>query len=641
MTVPQSILEDIKSRVDLADLIGSRTQIKRAGRDYKACCPFHHEKTPSFVIHPDKGFYHCFGCGEHGDCFTFLMKQDGLTFMEAVKQLAQQVGVQVEEKEDPEAGLRKRLYALHAELAAFYRRCLLQAPEAQPARDYLSSREIPDETAEAFLVGYAPMRADAMLTWAEKYKFTPEELAAAGVLLPPRQPGDRWFHRFGGRLVFSIKDRSGRVVAFSARILTNDKKKAKYVNSPETAVFKKSNVLYAFDRAAGEIVKAPRREAIVCEGQIDVIRCHSCGFTTAVASEGTAFTEEHVRLLKKCADSVVLVFDGDAAGRKATVKTGGLFLAAEMPVRVASLPSPEDPDSFLRKEGAEAFRAILDKGESITSFQVRTLREAEANPNTIDAVSRVSRATLETIAKCPSAVMRAALLQEASTLLALPMSALEEDLAKVKSAAALEKRAPARPLAGEAAPSPLPVRAVPNDDFQEELNPPPEDEDAASPSNNPPSGRERAFMEFLFENERDPDLAALLAQCAPEGLFVHPFTRSFVRAWLAETKTGGDEIAALRDKLPPAECGWLDAVLLAAQRSAMSELDPVTILKDFLRQLWMEHAKRQLGALDAASTPENDRRRLELAVLVRKFQRGRWETLLPLMTAPSLPDDAF
>ncbi|MCQ2389351.1 MAG: DNA primase [Kiritimatiellae bacterium] len=631
MTVPQSTLEEIKARVDLADLIGSRTQLRRAGRDYKACCPFHHEKTPSFVVHPDKGFYHCFGCGEHGDCFTFLMKQDGLTFMEAVKQLAQQTGVQVEEKEDPEAGLRKRLYALHAELAAFYRRCLLQAPEAQPARDYLASREIPDETAEAFLVGYAPARAEAMLKWAEKHKFTPEELEAAGVLLPPRQPGDRWFHRFGGRLVFSIKDRSGRVVAFSARILTNDKKKAKYVNSPETAVFKKSNVLYAFDRAAGEIVKAPRREAIVCEGQIDVIRCHACGFATAVASEGTAFTEEHVRLLKKCADSVVLVFDGDAAGRKATVKTGGLFLAAEMPVRVASLPSPEDPDSFLRKEGAEAFRAILDKGESITSFQVRTLREAEANPGTIDAVSRVSRAALETIAKCPSAVMRAALLQEAASLLKLPQSALEEDLAKIQAAAKNGGlRAPRSEPPRAASAADVPAAATVRGDAPE---PPPPDEDAGSPANNPPSAREMAFMEFLFENERDPDLAALVAQCAPEGLFAHPFTRGFVRAWLAAAKSGGDEIAELRDALPPAECAWLDAVLLGTQRASMSELGPVEILQDFLRQLWTDRVRRQLGALDAASTPGNDRRRLELTMLSRKFQRDRWETLAPLMAA--------
>ena len=320
--VPDSTLEEIRLRTDLVDVISSYgVQVKRAGAGYMACCPFHHEKTPSFSIQPEKGFYHCFGCGESGDVFKFVQKQEGLGFMEAVKKLAQQCGVEIKEKDDPEAGKRARLYSLHAELAAFFRRCLLQAKEAEAAREYLKSRDLAGDIGDKFCIGYAPKGDVPLQRWAEKYKFKLEELADAGVLLPPREGFSRWYNRFGGRLMFTIRDRAGRPVAFSGRILTNDKKAAKYVNSPETPIFKKSNILFALDQAAANITKAARREAIVCEGQIDVIRCHACGFNTAVASQGTSFTVEHVQLLKRCADSAVLVFDGDGAGQKAAVRS--------------------------------------------------------------------------------------------------------------------------------------------------------------------------------------------------------------------------------------------------------------------------------------------------------------------------------
>ena len=370
--IPEQTIEAIKARTDLADLIaGYGIQVKRAGGSYKACCPFHHEKTPSFHIQPSKGFYHCFGCGESGDAIKFVMRYEGLTFVEAAKKLAAAANIAIEEKADPQASVRKRLLALHAELAAFYRRCLATAREAASARAYLSSRDLTDDIAEKFQIGYAPLNADAMLTWAKKHGFSTEELEAAGVLKPPRYSGGRWYSPFSGRLMFSIRDRSGRVIGFSGRTLETDKSKmrgGKYVNSPETVVFKKSEVLYAVDLAAGRIANAkPIREAIVCEGQIDVIRCHACGFDRAVASQGTAFTNEHVRLLGKVADAAVLVFDGDGAGQKAAIRTGGEMLASGMSVRVARLPQGEDPDSLLRTKGPEAFQSCLDAAESIVA----------------------------------------------------------------------------------------------------------------------------------------------------------------------------------------------------------------------------------------------------------------------------------
>ncbi|MBR4938673.1 MAG: DNA primase, partial [Kiritimatiellae bacterium] len=436
--ITEATVEEIKARIDLSELISSYgIAVKRAGSSVKACCPFHHEKTPSFHINEGKGFYHCFGCGESGDAIKFVRKMDGLTFVEAVTKLAEQCGVKIEEtKDDPAAGRRKRLLALMAELAQFYRRCLLKAKEAQSARDYLKERELDERVQEDFLIGYAPMGMAPMVKWAEKYKYTLEELEEAGVIKPPCGRGDAGYNRFGGRLMFSIRDKQGRVVAFSGRQLVANKNSGKYVNSPETPIFRKSNVLFGFDRAAGNITKSAHCEAIVCEGQIDTIRLHACGFPVAVASQGTAFTEEHVALLKKVADQVVLVFDDDAAGRKATVRTARLFLAAEMPVRVVSLPEGDDPDSFLRKHPAEDFRKLLDNAESIMSFQVRAERAKEQNPDSVDAMARVSKEVLATVAASGSAVIRAGMVAEAAKLMGLPLAALNEELEKVKGESA-------------------------------------------------------------------------------------------------------------------------------------------------------------------------------------------------------------
>ena len=629
--VPESTIEEIKARTDIADLISSYgIQLRRTSGGYMACCPFHHEKTPSFHIQPDKGFYHCFGCGESGDCIKFVQKQEGMSFIEAVKKLAGACGITVEEKEDPEAGQRKRLLALHSQLADFYRRCLLQAKEAEPARAYLASRELPEAIVSQFKIGYAPLSAEAMRTWAKKYGFTDEDLTAAGVLLPPKFAGGSWFNRFGGRLMFTITDRQDRAIAFSGRILTNDKKKAKYVNSPETVLFKKSNVLFALAHAAPNIVKTPGREAIVCEGQIDVIRCHACGFPVAVASQGTAFTEEHVRILKKCADSVVLVFDGDGAGQKAAIRTGGEFLAAGVPVRVATLPEGEDPDSLLRTKGPEAFQACLDAAVSVANFQVRTLLAHETKPYNLRTVSDTSRAVLETIAKCTSAVMRATLIDEAAALLGVPPAALQEDFLKVTAAMKHRPPPPAPVIADEPFEEP-PVDQAPVA--------PLEGMDAASPKVNPPPTTETALCEFLMEHERDAErtsLDQLVADYLPDTVLAHPFTRAFVGAWRGGESADGDAITALRNDLPPEMCVWLDHILLTEEKSAASELSPEKILQGFLRKLWMEAVRRRQGELPAESTPENDAARLRCSTVIRQLQRGTWDRASALMCSATL-----
>jgi len=629
--IPESTLAEIKARIDLPDLVRSYgIDLRRAGADFKACCPFHHEKTPSFVIHTD--YFHCFGCGESGDAFKFVMKMEGLSFADAAEKLAKQCGVEIKvQADDPEARraahLRARLLDLHAQLAAFFRRCLKVAPEAQPARDYMASRALSDEVAERFEIGYAPISVAALQKWAQKYGFTDDEMCAAGIFRKSEKfPNSRPFYGFGGRLMFTIRDRSGRPIAFSGRILTNDKTKAKYYNSPETEIFKKSRVLFALDQAARNILHAPRREAIVCEGQIDVIRCHACGFGTAVASQGTAFGVEHVQLLKKFADSVVLVFDADGAGQKAAIKVGGEFLAVEMPVRVATLPPGEDPDSLLRTKGPDAFRECLGKAESITGFQIRTLRAQEPNPDSIDAMARVSRAALETIAKCPSAVMRAALLAEAAQLLGVPQAALEEDYEKAKVAAA--RRAPrAAPAAPPSADKAQQAERK-DDDF---LDPAGAQESAPPPVEPELSPLERALCELLFAYEGDEQMAALVAEHLPDAVLQHEFTRRFAAAWRARESGTADAFAAMRTELPPSQCAWLDDFMLGRAPTELSELSPAEMMRQLLRRLWGEALRRVQGRLPAASTPENDARRLTYSTQIRTVERGSWERAVKFM----------
>ena len=634
--IPESTLAEIKARIDLPDLVRSYgIDLRRAGADFSACCPFHHEKTPSCVIHPD--YFHCFGCGESGDAFRFVMKMEGLSFADAAEKLARQCGVEIKRQDDDHearraAHLRARLLELHEQLSAFFRRCLKIAPEAQAARDYMAARDISDEIAERFAIGYAPVSAAAMQKWAGKYGFTEDEMCAAGIFRKSeRYPGGRPFYGFGGRLMFTIRDRSGRPIAFSGRILTNDKTKAKYYNSPETEIFKKSRVLFALDQAARGILHAPRREAIVCEGQIDVIRCHACGFGTAVASQGTAFGVEHVQLLKKFADSVVLVFDGDGAGRKAAVKVGGEFLAVEMPVRVATLPPGEDPDSLLRSKGPDAFRACLDDAESITSFQIRTLRAQEQNPGSIDAMARVSRAALETIAKCPSAVMRAALLAEAAQLLGVPQAALEEDFENAKAAGA--RRAPRPPAAAPKGASQAQEAVRADDDF---LDPAGAGKTAPQPAEEAPSPVERALCELLFAYEGDRQVAELLDAHVPDAVLAHEFTRRFVAAWRAREGGDANAFSALRAELPPAQCAWLDEIMLGRAPTALSELSPAEMTRQLLRRLWAAALRRVRGGLPAASTPENDARRLMYSTQIRSIERDGWERAVKLLNPSTL-----
>jgi DNA primase len=433
--IPKRTIEDIRFQNDVVEVVGSYVTLKRAGSTFKACCPFHKEKTPSFVVNSGRQVFHCFGCGEGGDVFKFVMKYEAVDFVTAAKILADRVGIELEYEQGTGGGPDKSvLYKLLEGAAAFYQRVLMTSPAGETARQYLASRRLPGETCKEFMVGYAPEGWDTILTWAAKHDHSKANMEATGMIIKSTKSGSsRYYDRFRGRIMFPIRDAQGRVIGFSGRLMSGDTEAAKYVNSPETLLFRKSNVLYGLYKARRDIVD--KREAIICEGQIDVIRCHQQGFTTAVAAQGTAFTEDHARIVGRSADAVVIAFDSDHAGRVASVKTARIFMTAGLAVRVAWLPTGEDPDSLLKEGGSEAFQKVIDDASSIIAFQIRAMGADEDKQSEV-GVMRISKAVLETIAQSPNAVQRSRELQEASDILGVPVNALEDDLKRMLSRAA-------------------------------------------------------------------------------------------------------------------------------------------------------------------------------------------------------------
>ena len=387
------ILDEIRSRADIVEIVGQFVNLKRAGEHWKGLCPFHSEKTPSFTVNPKRGIFHCFGCGVGGDAFGFLMRQDRLAFPEAVRTLAQRAGVELPTQRAPEVegkleGLRRVM-----SLATQFYTDALWGRDGAKARTYIEGRGVDLEVARRFGLGYAPEGWNALLTQMAKEGVTEAELVAAGLALP-RQNAPGFYDRFRGRLLFPIRDLQGRVVAFGGRALGAEE--PKYLNSPETTLYVKGQMLYALD-VARESMRQKNR-AVVVEGYLDCLMAHQHGFTETVAALGTAFTAAQLGLLRRYADEVVSVFDADAAGQKATSRleemltdvmdlrnlgwavsrTGSFEKADYFPIKVALLPEGHDPDSLLRAEGAPAFQSRLDAARSVLDFALeRTLGEED------------------------------------------------------------------------------------------------------------------------------------------------------------------------------------------------------------------------------------------------------------------------
>ncbi|MFP4056935.1 MAG: DNA primase [Candidatus Brocadiia bacterium] len=369
------MLAEVKRSADIVDLVSRYVELKRSGRNFKALCPFHTEKTPSFIVSPERQFFHCFGCGKKGDVFTFVCEHERVDFPEAVRIVADAVGVSIPEKRGRGGGskqLKSRLYELHRLATGYYAGLLADSPAAEQARSYLASRHFDKQTLEDWGVGYAPDSWDALSKAARAKGFSQEELAASGLVVP-RKDGKGHYDRFRHRVVFPIRDVRGRVVGFGARALA-DAEEVKYLNSPETPLFSKSRCLYGIDRAREAIIE--RRRVIVAEGYTDTLMCHQGGVPWAVATLGTALTREHVGLLRRYADQVVLVFDADEAGRRAVDRSLEVFADADLDVRVAAMPAGSDPCDFLVAHGPEAFVERIDAARDLFDVKLDLARQA-------------------------------------------------------------------------------------------------------------------------------------------------------------------------------------------------------------------------------------------------------------------------
>ena len=563
------LLEEIRARVDIVDLVGQFVNLKRAGENWKGLCPFHAEKTPSFMVHPKKGIFHCFGCGVGGDAFGFLMRQDRLQFPEAVRVLAERAGVALPTERRTEGdGQREALFKTMAQASEFYQDALWNRPEGEGARRYLDSRGIAPEMARRFVLGYAPEGWDHLLGFMKGRGVTEEQLVQVGLVLP-RQTGSGFYDRFRGRLLFPIKDGQGRVVAFGGRAMGTED--PKYLNSPETPLYVKGQTLYAFDLAKPQIREKNR--ALVVEGYVDCLMAHQHGFTETVAALGTAFTASQLGLLRRYFDEVITFFDADAAGKKATQRveellepgTQGLAWAVNrtgtfgdgsaLRLKVALLPSGHDPDSFLRKEGAQAFTQRIAEARSLLAYAVETAIGEENTTAPRGKATAFARVAL-ILAKVTDSQEATELARDAALKLGVDPTQLWIEAQRLQGA--LRKPAPAT------APAPAGV--------------------------NLPSA-ERDLVSLLVQN---PDVRAALLPVLVEEDLAHPALRAILAALKTVTAESPE---ALMPHLPgDTERGLLASLLLEDRAWP----DTAPLIAEYLKRFEMRRRARQIRQVSQA-----------------------------------------
>lgn len=365
--IPHEYIEELTRRVDIVDLVGSYVQLKRKGRLYSGLCPFHSEKTPSFYVYPDTQSFYCFGCGAGGSAVSFMQKMDNISYTEAVKLLGERAGMPAPTEDDKTGRLRGRILSMNKEAARFFHACLNSTvEEARQARAYWRRRGLDDKTIVKFGLGYAPDDGQALYQYLRDKGYNQQELDASGLF--KRSQSGRIYCLFWKRVITPIFDLRGNVIAFGGRVL--DDSKPKYVNSPETLVYHKSDTVFALQLAK----RSAARRYVLCEGYMDVITMQQAGIDTAVCACGTALTPDQVRLISQYAEEVILCYDSDEAGQKATLRSLELFRSSPVKVGVLQIPGAKDPDEYIKKYGPERFQALLDGVGSALDFRLENLR---------------------------------------------------------------------------------------------------------------------------------------------------------------------------------------------------------------------------------------------------------------------------
>jgi len=422
--IPEETIQQVLAATDIVDLVGRHVKLRRNGSSFIGLCPFHNEKTPSFHVYPANGSYYCFGCQVGGSAFRFLMEHDGMQFIEAVKRLADAANIRIEEEvwdanAEQAAKERALLLRVHQDIATWFHLLLMKHKAAEDARQYLKSRGMNAEVAKKWKMGYAPPWGDMLREWAAEKGYSENLLIDAGFLKvsDPESGRTGTYPFFRDRLMLPIRNDNGEVIAFTARILRPTPNTGKYVNSPETLLFTKSKVLFGFDKSKRAISK--KGQAVIVEGQIDMITVFDSGVENVVASQGTAFTEAHAKMLKRQADEVVLCFDSDNAGYEAAQKAFKILAPTGLIVKVAALPEGEDPDSLIRNKGREAFEELIAGAREFIDFQVE---HATTRRNFTETRERVRFADemAENIRLLESTVARETSIQRVAVRLGLP-----------------------------------------------------------------------------------------------------------------------------------------------------------------------------------------------------------------------------
>ena len=438
MAIPSETIEQIAAANDIVEVIGSYFPLKRAGANFKALCPFHQEKTASFMVSPSRQTFHCFGCGAGGSVFRFVMEYEHLDFPAAVHKLATRAGITIVEErgaadENRQYETRRKLVKLHAEAAEWFHENLIKKEIGEPARKYLKQRGITAEIAKRWQLGYAPDEWDAFGGWARTQGYEQRDLLASGLIKPKDEnqtsniTPQTSYDRFRGRIMFPICNDVGEVIAFSGRLLKDEEGAAKYLNSPATPLFRKGNVLFGLHKSKRPLIEA--NCAIVCEGQLDLISLFEAGITNVVAPQGTAFTENQARILKRFADEVVLCFDSDAAGAKAAERSLDALLENDFIVRVMELPPGEDPDSLVRRAGKEQFEKRVANARDFFDYWI------DREIGSIDLTSmgtkiQAARSLAATVSRVHDPVLRGEVVNKASARLGVAPADFESLLAK-------------------------------------------------------------------------------------------------------------------------------------------------------------------------------------------------------------------
>ncbi len=432
MRIPENKIEEIRASANIVDIISEYVQLRKRGKNYIGLCPFHNEKTPSFTVSDEKQIFHCFGCHAGGNVYKFLMDYEKISFVEAVQELAERQGIPLEFSEDTSERQTEQeiLYDINTEAARYFSDNLLNRPEGEIARKYFHDRKIKPQAMRAFGLGYAMPNWDDFISFAQSKKLDLERALTLG-LIGQRNDG-RLYDKFMGRIIFPIFSPNGRVVAFAGRILDKREGTAKYLNSPESSVYTKGRILYGLSLAKDEIRRLDK--AIMVEGYMDLISLYQAGVKNVVAVSGTALTEEQVQLISRYTKNVVLLFDADTAGIKASMRSIELLLRRDIEVKIASLPGGEDPDSFVNNFGREKFEDLVKRAQNFLEYQSE-IYESQGMFDDPASTANAIRELVKPVALIGDELKRSLLIKNISKKFNLREKLLEAELDKAINAA--------------------------------------------------------------------------------------------------------------------------------------------------------------------------------------------------------------